>query len=35
MAAFCKCGNEDFGATNGVELLEELTYYQLPKQHSA
>jgi hypothetical protein len=35
MAAFYKRSNEDFGATNGVELLEELTDYKLPKQHSA
>ena len=34
VAAFYKRGNEDFGATNGVEHLEELTDYKLPKQHS-
>ena len=35
VAAFYKRSNEDFGATNGVEILEELTDYKLPKQDSA
>jgi hypothetical protein len=35
VAAFYKRGNEDFGATNSVEFLEELTKYKRPKQHSA